>query len=335
MKYFCKTAIGVTEQLALLQARGLLIHDERKARCLLESVGFFRLSPYMLPFQRTGDTGQGFLPGSSFCGLTRLYEFDRKLRLLVMDAIERVEVAIRAAITHHMAPAYGTHWYTEPQLFQREYRHQKLLNKIIRKQADACRNYQRECHRIDLSKASSTRKEHLKQQRMKDSYSRHYALTYSEPPLMPAWAVMEEISFGELSHLYAGLAKDGDKKAIARRLALPGPLVESWLHSLNAIRNICAHHARLWNRELGIRPELPKRVNFLWPRGLSQQVSNTRVFTILCILNLLMRRISPDTDWGRRLHSLIGDFPETHLISMGFPTDWYKDPFWAVSEGSI
>ncbi|WP_285352513.1 Abi family protein [Pseudomonas sp. ME-P-057] len=328
MKLFSKPAIDIPEQLALLKQRGLAIQDEGRAHCFLEAVSFFRLTPYMRPFQLSEDAEHGFRPGTRLHALTRLYDFDRRLRLLVIDAIERIEVAARAAISNHMAPQYGAHWYVEPRFFQRDYRHQALLDSIRSKQDKARHDHLRECRRIDTSQAPDARKGHLKSLRAKESYARHYALTYDTPELMPAWAAMEEITLGELSHLFKGLARDADKKGIARRLSLPGPLLQSWLHSLTTIRNICAHHARLWNRELGIRPELPKTVNFPWPAHLQKPGQHARMFTVLSILNLLMRQVSPHTSWDRRLHELLGEFTEINLAAMGFPSDWQNDPFW-------
>jgi abortive infection bacteriophage resistance protein len=330
MKPFSKPAIDIPAQLALLKQRGLTIQDESKAYCFLEAVSFFRLTPYMRPFQLSDDVEHGFRVGTQLWALTRLYEFDRRLRLLVIDAVERIEIATRAAISNHMGPKYGAHWYLDAGLFQREYRHQVLLESIQAKQEKARRDHERECKRIEASQTSDARKTQLKNKRAKESYARHYALTYDTPALMPAWAVMEEITLGELSHLFKGLARDADKKAIARRIALPGPLLQSWLHTLTTIRNICAHHARLWNRELGIRPELPKTVSFLWPQHLQRPGQHTRIFTVLCILNLLMRKVSPHTNWDGRLHELLGEFLEVDLAAMGFPTDWQSDPFWKM-----
>lgn len=330
MKPFSKPAIDIPAQLALLKQRGLIIQDEGKAHCFLEAVSFFRLTPYMRPFQLSEDADHGFKPDTRLQALTRLYDFDRRLRLLVMDAIERIEVAIRAVISNHMGPQYGSHWYLEARFFQRGYRHQALLDSIRSKQDKALQDHLRECQRIDASQAPDARKEQLKSLRAKESYARHYALTYNAPDLMPAWAAMEEITLGDLSHLYKGLARDADKKAIAKRLKLPAPLLQSWLHTLTTIRNICAHHARLWNRELGIRPELPKTVNFLWPQHLQQQGQHARLFTVLSILNLLMRQVSPHTSWDRRLHELLNEFAEINLQAMGFPPDWQNDPFWQV-----
>lgn len=330
MKRFLKPAISVPEQLALLRGRGLVIQNETKALCFLEAVSFFRLTPYMRPFQVSDDPDHGFKPGTRLRSLTRLYDFDRRLRLLVIDAVERIEVATRTAISNHMGPAHGAHWYLERELFHRGYRHQELLDAIRDKQEKARRDYLRECQRIDTSSMPMLRKQQLKSLRSKESYARHYTLSYDTPALMPAWAAMEEITLGDLSHLFKGLARDADRKAIARRLALPGPLLQSWLHTLTTIRNICAHHARLWNRELGIRPELPRSVTFLWPKHLQHPGQHARVFTVLCILNLLMRQVSPHTSWDRRLHDLLAEFPEVPLHAMGFPRDWQEDPFWQI-----
>ncbi|GAB7528615.1 Abi family protein [Pseudomonas sp. 3A(2025)] len=328
MKPFQKSAIDVPAQLVLLEQRGLSIQNEAKAHCFLEAVSFFRLTPYMRPFQVSNDPEHGFKANTSLRELTRLYDFDRRLRLLVIDAIERIEVAARAAISNHMGPVHGAHWYLQRSLFQGSYRHQELLDAIRGKQERARHDHQRECRRIDSSQASAERKQQLRNLRAKESYARHYALNYDAPDLMPAWAAMEEITLGDLSHLFKGLARDADRKAIARRLNLPGPLLQSWLHTLTTIRNICAHHARLWNRELGIRPELPKTIAFLWPEYLQQPGQHVRVFTVLCILNLLMRQVSPHTRWDRHLHELLTEFPEVSLPAMGFPADWQKDPFW-------
>ncbi|GAB3465148.1 Abi family protein [Azotobacter salinestris] len=327
MRVFDKPAIDIAGQIALLKARGLQIQDEARARHFLEAVSFFRLTPYMRPFQLADDPQHGFRSGTGFRSLTRLYDFDRRLRLLAMDAIERVEVAARAAISNHMGPNRGAHWYLQAACFQRQYDHQRLLGSVRDKQQRALHDYERDCRRIDRL-PDEQRKAQLKQQRARESYARHYPLTYREPELMPGWAMMEELTLGDLSHLYAGLAHDADRKAIARRLGLVAPLLESWLHTLTTVRNICAHHARLWNRELGIRPELPKKPAFPWPEQLRRPGAHNRMFPVLCILNHLMRQVSPHTSWDRRLHDLLAEFPEVDLRAMGFPQDWQQDPFW-------
>ncbi|WP_426205649.1 Abi family protein [Pseudomonas sp. TWP3-1] len=328
MRVFQKPVIDIPAQIVLLKQRGLRIQDESRAHCFLQVVSYFRLTPYMRTFQQTEDHDHPFRQGAGFRDLTRLYDFDRRLRLLVMDAIERVEVAVRSLISNHMGPLHGGHWYVNAQLFQHTYDHARLLETINAKQLAAKRDYEKDCQRIDRLQTGEQRKSQLKRQRARESYARHYPVNYDKPSLMPGWAMLEELTLGDLSHLFKGLSRDADKKAIARRLGLPAPLLLSWMHTLTTIRNICAHHARLWNRELGIRPELPRKPSFAWPAALVQDGHHPRIFPVLCILNHLTRQVSPHTRWGFRLHELTREFPEVDQRAMGFPKDWLQDPFW-------
>ncbi|MEJ8433414.1 Abi family protein [Xanthomonas oryzae] len=325
MRTFDKAAIPVDAQLDLLAERGLSIQDRERAKKFLEVVSYFRLSAYMRPFQTHG---HAFVAGARFQQVTQLYVFDQRLRLLVMEAIERVEVAMRALLGNHMGPTHGAHWYLQRNLFKDRYGHEKLLESIQKRQNDAVRDYQRESQQIDRLNASASRKSELKRRRAIENYARHYALNYNTPPLMPGWAALEELTLGELSHLYQGLARDIDRKQIARSLGLHAPLLESWLHALTSIRNICAHHSRLWNRELGIRPALPAAPDFAWPHHLLQPGHHARMFPVLCILALLLRQVSPDTRWDRRLLHRLNGLRQLDTRQMGFPENWQTDPFW-------
>lgn len=329
MREFDKPAITVEQQIALLKDRGLNIQDEKRAGLFLRAVSFFRLTPYMRPFQKPEDFDHGFRPGTGFRQISQLYDFDRRLRLLVIDAVERVEVAVRATISNHMGPTYGAHWYLNRNLFKDRYDHARLLGSIESAQQKALQDYQREVDRIDrLTHADAARKTGLKQRRAQESYARHYALTYNQPTLMPGWAMLEELTIGELSHLYRGLAKDSDRKAIGQPLAVPAPLLDSWLHTLTVVRNICAHHARLWNRELGIKPEQPRQANFKWPAYLPKSSQHTRIAVVLVMLHHLMQQVSPHTEWHQRLTDLLNEYPEIPKQAMGLPDNWQADPFW-------
>jgi len=109
MMTFNKPAITPSQQIALLETRGLKIIDRPRALAFLQSVSFFRLTPYMRPFQANAE--HNFIKGTGFSQLTQVYDFDRRLRLLVIDAIERAEVAIRGHISNYMGVTYGSHWY--------------------------------------------------------------------------------------------------------------------------------------------------------------------------------------------------------------------------------
>ncbi len=152
MNTFTKPAITVSQQIQLLKERRLNIKDEERAALFLEAVSFFRLTPYMRPFQQPGDNQHRFKADACFRQISQLYDFDRRLRLLVMDAIERVEVATRAHISNHMGPKYGAHWYLDKKLFKTGYNYARLIEKVNDKQNNAQSDYKKECARIDRAR---------------------------------------------------------------------------------------------------------------------------------------------------------------------------------------
>ena len=313
MKTFSKLANNLDEQITLLQKRGLTILDPERAKHYLEVISFFRLSSYMRPFQIPSDKDHTFKPETEFKSVVNLYAFDRELRLLLMDAIERLEVAVRATFNNYMSIKYqteqpysGSHWYLNEMLFCKNYNHKRMLSDI----------------------------ENIQSKSKGDSYATFYKENYDAPRLMPSWAVVEELSFGAISHLYKGLAKDGDRKKIARRFDVPQDVFQSWLHSLNSVRNYCAHHSRLWNRQLSVSPKLPNALQWQLPEKLepSQIQPNRRIYVVLLMLAHLMRQISPDSQWHNKVKALIVLHPEVPLAPMGFVENWRSHIFWGADQ---
>ncbi|WP_148252235.1 Abi family protein [Aidingimonas lacisalsi] len=320
MTQFDKSALTASEQLDLLIERGLKVHDLERALRLLEVTTSFRLSPYMRPFQYPDDPAHSFKPGTQLSEIMQVYRFDSDLRQLVMVAIERVEIAVRTGISNHMACQYGTHWYLSPARFKSHFDHARLLKELGDKLAKEARQYHKEVERIENAKSSEEIKMLRKESRKRDNYPRYYSLTYDQPVHLPSWAMVEELSLGSLSHLFDGLDEYRDRKAIARRFAVPHQVLASWLHTLTFIRNICAHHFRLWNRELSIPPSWPKHLTLPGPQkggGVPR-----RLFTVLAMLTYLTTQISPDTRWPGRLHALLEEYSDIPRAPMGFPDDW-------------
>lgn len=320
MKRFEKPALTAQEQVDLLIERGLRIHDRERALRLLEVTTSFRLSPYMRPFQYPDDPQHRLRPDAQLSEIMQVYRFDRDLRQLVMVAIERVEIAVRAGISNHMACQYGTHWYLAPARFKAHFDHRRLLNELSDKLAKETRQYHKEIERIERAKVPDNIKQARKESRKRDNYPRYYALTYDKPAHLPSWAMVEELSLGTLSHLFDGLDEYRDRKAIARRFSVPHHVLASWLHTLTFIRNVCAHHFRLWNRELSIPPSWPKPLTF--PGTHRGKGVPRRLFTVLAMLTYLTTQISPDTRWPGRLQALLEEYPDIPRQPMGFPDDW-------------
>ena len=331
---FAKPSISVDEQITLLKNRGLNIQDPQRAKSYLEVISFFRLSPYMRPFQLSNDEKHIFKSNAEFKDVVALYAFDRELRLLVMDAIERIEVAIRAMTNNVMGPKYqteeeaysGSHWYLNRRHFKRNYDHQRLIKTLQDKLNKEYDILVKENTKIEKTKCDNSKKNTLKDLKQRENYCRYYVNNYSEPKLPPCWAMIEELTLGELSHLYKDLAKDADRKAIAKRFKVPQDKLASWLHTLTFVRNCCAHHARLWNREIPIVPKLMRDKEWQLPEVLpnSHIQPAKRLFAVLLLLAYLMKQVSPDSKWINKLLALINKNPNVPVKNMGFPDTWQE-----------
>lgn len=307
MNQFNKLPLTVDDQLSLWQSRGLHLPNAERAERYLSVISYYRLSAYSLPFQ-IANSEHFFRPGVTFDDILSLYVFDRQLRLLILDAIERIEVAFRARMTQVLGENYGAHAYTDPQIFNTAYRHDWLLEKV-REKCDG---------------------------RNAEPFLQHYRQKYRAPELPPVWMMMEVLTFKEVSALFANLRQKKDKQAISDFWNLPMPVAESWFRALSDLRNTCAHHARTWNREFGSRPMMFKKAPAIWPNlsplprtGIDP---TRRLYYLLVVTEYLLRRINPGSSWHRRLFELMDQHPQVSREHMGMPENWYKEKFWHFEE---
>jgi len=134
------------------------------------------------------------------------------------------------------------------------------------------------------------------------------------------------MSFGQLSHWYKNLKKRGDRQMLARVYNLDEAILQSFMHHLTHVRNITAHHGRLWNRRLTITMSLPRQ-----PRELALMFNTRRdryIANTVIMLGYLLKLISPGTTWPERLRPLIEDATRIDPVAMGFAADWRELPLW-------
>lgn len=106
---FDKPAIHVVDQISLLKKKNLIVNDIDLTSHYLTTIGYYRLMIYFKPYLiKTYNSEDGFKPNISFDDVLQLYIFDRELRLLVSDAIERIEVTFRTAISNTMSLSIWT-----------------------------------------------------------------------------------------------------------------------------------------------------------------------------------------------------------------------------------
>ncbi len=289
MRYL-KAALSFSDQLAQLQQRGLHVADPDRALRWLQRISYYRLSAYFLPFK----DGDNFRQGTEFNDVAGLYIFDRKLRLLVLDAIERIEVALRTSITYEIGHAYGPFGHTESANFAPNLDHVKFMAEL-----------------------------ESEERRAKETFATHFRSKYTSEPHLPVWMATELLSFGAISMLYKSMAP-AIKSRISAEFGVSDRHVASWLHALSYIRNVCAHHKRLWNRELGIKPQLPTR-SLAWPHVVQ---SNERLYCLLVVLQHMLKVVSSHCRWRDRLFTLFDEHPGVPLAPMQVLSDWRTRAIW-------
>jgi abortive infection bacteriophage resistance protein len=296
---FRKPALTISKQIGLLKDRGMLIPDVARAEHYLRFIGYYRLSGYLFSFQnRDGSHSHDcFKPGANFEVVLDRYVFDRRLRVFIMDAAERIEVAARTAISNSMSERFGAHWYLDSGRFETRFNHPDLLRRI---KQEAC------IEPLNIKK--------------QPEFIRHYLASYDRPLEPPSWMVFELLSFGAVSKMFAHLV-DAEKKHIAEHFNLPRDRLQSWLHAASHLRNLCAHHSRVWNREFGIVPTVAKteKHHVLQPK---------RLYNHLVAFQTLLKQVSGDTHWAERLPALLAEHPEIPVAAMGFPPNWKQLAFW-------
>ena len=289
---FTKPAKTFQEQVQLLQSRGMLIDNEQEAIFYLQHLNYYRLTAYWLPFEIDHPTHQ-FKPNTKFSDVLKVYIFDREIRLLLLDGIERIEVSVRSQWAYQLAHHHSPHAHLDWTLFDSDH-WQKNLNQLANEVS-----------------------------RSKEKFIEHFNDTYDEP-LPPVWAVSEVMSLGLLSRWYDSLKPIQTRRGISSVYGLDEEILESWLRHLSSVRNLCAHHSRLWNRDFSQTPKLIRSRNHPL---VNQFVQNRKIYNTLVIVLYFMDVISPDHHLRARLLTLLNERPEM-LSSMGFPANWIQRDIW-------
>ncbi len=272
----------ISEQIAKLKERGCIIGDEKKARETLKYINYYRISNYFEPFSINKHK---YEEGTTFEKIMQIYEMDRKLRSVLIAALEEIEIALRAAVSNFHALKYGATGYLNPSTFDRSHNHQSFMGRI---------NHLIECND-------------------EREFVKHYNSKYGGK--FPLWVVMELFSFGTLAFFYKDM-QNADKKALANDYyGCSATELDNWIFCLNELRNYCAHYNRLYGNRF---PVLPKT-----PRDFEPELSDD-VFGYIIVMKQLYhdkrnwneRVVKPIS---RMLKKNAG---AARLTDIGFPENW-------------
>lgn len=312
---YTKKPLSIQEQLEKLQKRGLNFSDERLAKEYLANISYYRLRAYTYPFQdnKTLEADHHFIRDDiNFSDIIDLYCFDRRLRSVVFNAIEKIEIAVRTRIVQVYSEVYGSHWFSNRELY-------KDIFKIDRKGNSTTS--------FDLLMDDVQHEIH----RSNEDFIKHYNSKYDNPKLPPAWMTLEVLSLSTLSKMYALLRKSPEKKKIANEFGLPDEcILENWLHAISVWRNCCAHHSRVWNRRCIVNIVFPKKPLFPFMTNKEKvQIHSNKIFAVLCCIKYISNIISPGSSLKQKILAIIGDGGNLlNLRDMGFPKDWKHLDVW-------
>lgn len=283
------------EQLTLLRERGMCFENESQAKHILQNVSYYRLSGYWYPLLQD-KRNHIFKDGASFGNAYAIYKFDSALRKMVLSEIEKIEVAVRTQFSYIMSQEQDGWWFTDSSLFSNPARHAKTLA-----------NIDDEYNRSDEDFIVS----------FKEKYSNHFP---------PSWITLKITSLGTMSVLYANLKGGRCKRQVAKYFGVADTIMVSWMHTITYVRNICAHHSRLWNKTFGISPMMPRKTVF--PFVALPDKGTQHVYFILCMIQYLLNIINPSNTFYHKIKLLLNEYPNIDVNAMGFPKHWQEEPLW-------
>jgi abortive infection bacteriophage resistance protein len=304
MKYD-KPALSIEQQIDQLLKRGMTFGDPARAAHFLRELNYYRLSGYWLRREADHATHR-FQPGTTFEDVLADYVFDRELKLLVLDAVERIEVSVRTHWAHQLGLRHGAHAHLDSILFKdrsQQWNHSRAVASLVG----------------DVEKST-------------EIFIRHLRSQYDEL-LPPIWAAVEVMTLGQISRWYDNLRHATDRKAVALGYELDEALLASFLHHISIVRNVCAHHSRLWDRDLPFKARLPRKN----PQDLAESLNHKsprHLYNTLTMLGWLLDKISPAQTWVSRVARHVNDHPPATGI-MGFPNDYQNSAVWRHTPAGI
>ena len=277
----------------------MAFRDAANAPHFLSNISYYRLKGYWWEMQIDKINHQ-FSEGSYFEDVIDLYNFDRHFRLIVFNAIERIEIALRTKMIYHLSLSHGAEWYLDPNLFPNKKYFIDFQSKIHK----------------ELSHSSE------------EFIVNHYENHPNENP--ESWKALEVLTLGSLSKLYQNLNHQlPQKNIIAKEFGLYNQkYLSSWLITITLIRNIIAHHGRLWNRVIINKYDWPDKSIKPILHYVPDNFQRRKVFPILSAILYLSNFISPGHHIKSEFLSLFDEFAYVPLYKMGFPEGWEQQPIW-------
>ncbi|MGL6077099.1 MAG: Abi family protein [Fimbriiglobus sp.] len=289
---FSKPWLSYSSQVQVLINRGLVVTDRVAAEAFLSHVNYYRFSGYCLAFEPY-NSRHSFISGTTFEQIRDAYQFDLAIRDLLNEALEIVEVDLRANIAYEFGRTRHAYGHTQAVSFDT---------------AAMAATARRRKHTNVPPHEEWLAKLREEVQRSKERFVQHFEKNYSGFPDLPIWVLTEVMSFGSLSMMFQWMQK-AEQRPIALRYGQQPSILDSWIHHFVYVRNLCAHHSRLWDRYWSIPPELP--AGNAW--SACELAGSQRLAATLLILYRMSLRCPAistfATEWKQRIDTVLAKPP--------------------------
>ena len=292
-----KPPLTTEEQASLLLSRGLLGISTQDLQVKLNSITYYRLRGYTYPYQGKFQKETPFREKGSWDFIWDDFVLGFQVRSLIFEGIGHIEIAFRTQLELVMSLKYGSRWYSDSRYFFNKSRYENDFREL---EKDWNRSH--------------------------EDFKNHYETKYDDSLCPPAWMIFETATFGVASKFYSNIDSSFAEKAeIAKYFGFSKASVKilvSWIHHLNTVRNICAHHSRLFSKVNITRPIFPKHITGKWVKAWQKEY---RIYASVCIIKRLLNICAPDFVFTNRLKPIIKSFRSEQLATMGFPVNWENE----------
>ncbi len=301
MASYPKKILTLSEQLSAYQAAGLQIRSQQEALDALRCIGYYRLRGYS--FHKYDHVKKQYQPQTSFDDILKLYYFDTELSHLLFSMTSVIEVSLRARLSQALLIHHDALALTDPVYFADKKLFWQNLSTLT----------------MEISRSN-------------DLFIRHHYEKYDG--MIPVWAAVEVMSFGNLSKTIKNLktGKDSAASDLLSHYVILSPkgkyvhpsmaMFASWTQAVSVLRNLCAHNSRIYNRSISTHIQIPDTLQLPPPS------KGNGLYPFM----VAMRCLSPNEDvWNRFISDLQTLFIKYEgnfsLTQLGFPTDWQQRLF--------
>ncbi|MCA1320352.1 Abi family protein [Bacillus tianshenii] len=279
-----KQPTTIDEQMELFRSRNLQINNSEYTENILKNINYYRLTAYALTLKDPLNKDK-YIEGTTFNKIIALYEFDRKLRLLLLGVLEKIEIAFRTHISYEIAHTCGPLGYKDKENFNNEKFHKEFLEEMEKL---------------------------IGKSRKGEIFIEHHFKNYEGN--IPIWVAIEVTSFGLISKLFRNINDDLKKLICKKYYDIPYVYIVSWMQTLANVRNICAHYGRLYNKKLTFKPRMFKEDK--------KNIDSQKLFAAIHIIQRLLIK-SEGQQFVQDLESLVKEYSEDiNYLHIGFPQDW-------------